>query len=104
MTEEARIFASSNMDRMIDEVLKNNFMSLKTLNFGNCKGLTCLTPGVAIEHLVVSYCQDLSSINVAEGSAGLKYVTIINLAMISWSYHTLETVSALDHLPALASN
>lgn len=63
---------SSNMDSIMDEFLKNNSMSLTTLELDDCRGLTSLTLGVALEELSVGGCPDLTSINVVEDSVGLK--------------------------------
>lgn len=68
--------SSSNMDSIIDHILKNNVLSLATLKLFDCKGLTTLDLGVAIEKLEVSYCHDLTSINNVEESGVLNYVTI----------------------------
>ncbi|XP_074324627.1 putative disease resistance RPP13-like protein 1 [Apium graveolens] len=66
----------SNMDAIFDKLLKNNSLSLTTLNLNDCQGLTRLTLGVAIQGLRVVNCRDLTSIFVLEHSVGLKYLMI----------------------------
>ncbi|KAL1827346.1 hypothetical protein DCAR_0206511 [Daucus carota subsp. sativus] len=68
--------SSSKMDSIIDQLLENNFKSLETLKLYDCKGLTSLKLGPAIKELEVSYCHDLTSINLVEDSSVLNYVTI----------------------------
>lgn len=66
----------SNRHSAFDELLRNNSRSLTTLNLHDCQGLTCLTLDDALETLEVVNCPDLTSINVAEGSSGVKDLTI----------------------------
>ncbi|KAK1364508.1 putative disease resistance protein RGA3 [Heracleum sosnowskyi] len=68
--------SSSNRHSAFDELLRNNSRSLTTLNLNDCQGLTCLTLGDALEALEVVNCPDLTSINVVEGSSGVKDLTI----------------------------
>ncbi|KAK1364475.1 hypothetical protein POM88_040036 [Heracleum sosnowskyi] len=77
----------SNMDSAIDKLLKNNSMSLTILNLNDCRGLTRLTLGVAIQGLRVVNCRDLTSINVVEDSVNLKYLMIASCPSLSeWSF------------------
>lgn len=68
--------SSLKMDSIIDEFLKNNSLSLITLKIYDCRGLTSLILGVALEQLVVSNCHDLTSINATKELCGLKYLTV----------------------------
>ncbi|KAK1364452.1 hypothetical protein POM88_040013 [Heracleum sosnowskyi] len=88
--------SSSNTYFVIDELLKNNFLSLKTLNLDNCPGLTFLTIGVFLEELEVSDCLNLTSINVVEGA--LRYLIIVRCPSLSELVFVPSTRSILVKL------
>ncbi|KAK1364509.1 putative disease resistance protein RGA3 [Heracleum sosnowskyi] len=79
--------STSNMNSIIDKLLKNNSMSLKSLSLRRCKGLTRLTLGAGIDELKVYDCPDLISINVDNESSGLKTLTIGECPFLSqWEF------------------
>ncbi|KAL1809291.1 hypothetical protein ACET3Z_026281 [Daucus carota] len=82
--------SSSNMDSIIDKLLKKNSMSLTTLNLDDCQGLTRLSPGAAIVELIVVNCSNLTSINVAEELSPPKCLTHLQIrscpCLSSWIF------------------
>lgn len=59
-------------------LLKDNYLSLTSLELGDSKGLKCLTVGIILERLVLKSCEHLFSINLVEGLVGLKHLDIKN--------------------------
>ncbi|KAL1809334.1 hypothetical protein ACET3Z_026324 [Daucus carota] len=72
--DSSSLSSFSNMESMI-----NNSLSLTELELIDCKGLKCLTLGSSLECLVIGDVPHLTSINLVEGSAGLKSITIWKL-------------------------
>ncbi|KAK1364885.1 Disease resistance protein RGA1 [Heracleum sosnowskyi] len=64
------------MDSILDKLLKNNLMSLKSLKLWACQGLTRLTLGAALENIVVVNCPDLKSTTLVKGSGALECLRI----------------------------
>ncbi|XP_074334424.1 putative disease resistance protein RGA1 [Apium graveolens] len=63
---------STNMDSIINELLRNSSPSLTILDLYDCQGLTYLNLGVAVEEIKVSDCPDLKCINIVDESTCLK--------------------------------
>ncbi|WOH09355.1 hypothetical protein DCAR_0728812 [Daucus carota subsp. sativus] len=81
------------MDSVIEKLLKNNSISLKSLSLRRCKGLTCLNLGAGIDELKVYDCLDLISISVDDESSGLKTLKIGECPGLSqWEFvHTMKS-------------
>ncbi|WOH09434.1 hypothetical protein DCAR_0728891 [Daucus carota subsp. sativus] len=88
--------SSSNVYYLIEELLKTNSLSLKTLNLDNCPGLKFLTIGIVLEELEVSDCLNLTSINVVEG--GLKHLIIGRCPSLSELVFVPSTRSRLEKM------
>ncbi|KAL1809360.1 hypothetical protein ACET3Z_026350 [Daucus carota] len=88
--------SSSNVYYLIEELLKTNSLSLKTLNLDNCPGLKFLTIGIVLEELEVSDCLNLTSINVVEGA--LKYLIIVRCLSLSELVFVPSTRSRLEKM------
>ncbi|KAL1809357.1 hypothetical protein ACET3Z_026347 [Daucus carota] len=69
----------SNLESILKVLLKNNSLSLTSLDLLDCKGLQHLTLGVSLDRLYVYDCPNLVSINVVEGSAGLRSLYLSGL-------------------------
>ncbi|XP_017215172.1 putative disease resistance protein RGA3 [Daucus carota subsp. sativus] len=79
--------SSSNRLSALDELLRNNSMSLTTLHLNDYQGLTCLTLGDALEELEVVNCPDLTRIDVVEGSCKVNDLTIGSCPSLSdWAF------------------
>ncbi|KAK1388288.1 hypothetical protein POM88_016466 [Heracleum sosnowskyi] len=102
--------SSSNMDSIIDELLKNNSLSLTILSLDDCHGLTCLSPGVAISRLSVVNCPDLIRINVVEKSGSLNDLTIARCPSLSdWvfvqsGWEKVKSILPAAHIDARLSS
>uniref|UniRef100_A0A164TWA3 R13L1/DRL21-like LRR repeat region domain-containing protein n=2 Tax=Daucus carota subsp. sativus TaxID=79200 RepID=A0A164TWA3_DAUCS len=83
-------YYSSDMESIINVLLRSNSLSLSTLELIECKSVQRLTVGVSLERLWVYDCPNLMSIKLDdEGSAGLK-----SLSVRKCSSSLLNTVSA----------
>ncbi|KAL1809238.1 hypothetical protein ACET3Z_026228 [Daucus carota] len=67
---------SSDMEPIINVLLRSNSLSLRTLELIECKSVQRLTVGVSLEWLWVYDCPNLMSIKLDEGAAGLKSLSI----------------------------
>ncbi|XP_074324506.1 uncharacterized protein LOC141661403 isoform X2 [Apium graveolens] len=72
-----------NVDNITNKLLENNSLSLRPFDIHQCKGLTYLTLGVALELLEVYHCPELAMINIVKGSGGLKYLRIASCPSLS---------------------
>lgn len=94
--------SSSNGENKIEQVLRSNSLSLTSLTVNNCKGLTCLTLGVALEKLEVFNCPDLTSIKLLEESgAALKDLSIGKCLSLSEWVFARSTLVRLTIGPSL---
>ncbi|XP_017218354.2 putative disease resistance protein RGA4 isoform X1 [Daucus carota subsp. sativus] len=66
----------SNLDSILKVLLKNNSLSLTSLDLLDCKDLQHLTLGVSLDSLSVYDCPNLVSFNLVEGLAGLKSLSL----------------------------
>ncbi|KAK1370491.1 NB-ARC domain-containing protein [Heracleum sosnowskyi] len=80
--------STSNVEDKIEQVLRNNSLSLTSLTVNNCKGLTCLTLGAPLEKLEVFNCPNLTSIKVLEDSGAALIDLSIgkSLALSEWVF------------------
>ncbi|XP_017217286.2 putative disease resistance protein RGA4 [Daucus carota subsp. sativus] len=68
--------SKSNMDSVLEELLKNSSLTLTNLKLDHCQGLTCLTFSlfVALDTLKVVDCPNLTSINVIKELSALNHL------------------------------
>ncbi|KAK1364511.1 hypothetical protein POM88_040072 [Heracleum sosnowskyi] len=75
-TSSSSSSSRSDMESVINMLLRNNSLSLTTLDLVECKGVERLTVGVSLEKLWVYDCPNLTSIRLDQGSAGLISLSI----------------------------